>query len=452
MSHDAHATPPGILQRLIQLLALGVISAVLYFATRAAPGSGGNLGTIASVGFVVLAGTLTSELVGIIKLPHLTGYLLAGIIAGPHVVALIDERSVHDLTAINSLALSLIALEGGAHLKLETLKRGVRSLAWASLFQSVVVLVCMTGIFVALRNYIPFARALGTTALLGTALLWGSLAITRSPSATLGILAETRAEGPVMTSTLSLVMTSDVVVVVLLAVVMVFARPMIDPGATFSFGDLSDLGHDLLGSVALGTTLGLFLAAYVRFVKAQLLLVLLAIGFGMSALVSYIRFDSLLAFMMAGFVVQNLSSQGEAFILAIEETGSIVFIIFFATAGADLDIPLLRQLWPIALALSATRAAVTWGASHLSGKVAKDLPNVRKWGWAGLVSQAGLALGVASMIERTFPQLGSGFRALAVATVALNEMLGPVLFKLALDRAGETSHAPRPTLTSLDLP
>jgi Kef-type K+ transport system membrane component KefB len=235
-------------------------------------------------------------------------------------------------------------------------------------------------------------------------------------------------------------MTSDIIVVVLLATVMVLARPLIDPSASFSPRDLAELGHDLLGSVALGTTLGIVLAVYTRFVRTQLLLVFLALGFGMSALVAYVRFDSLLAFMCAGFVVQNLSKQGDAFIHALESTGSIVFVVFFATAGAHLDLPLLGRLWPVALGLAASRAVITVAASRLASRVAKDVPTVRTWGWAGLVSQAGLALGVAAVIEHEFPQLGSGFRALATATVALNEMVGPVLFKIALDRAGESRH------------
>jgi Kef-type K+ transport system membrane component KefB len=442
----------GIVTRLVQMVALGVISVFLYFATRAVPETGGAVGTIAAVGYLLLAGTLASELVDLIGLPHLTGYLLAGIVAGPHVANLIDEHSVKDLTQVNALALALIALEGGAHLKLDTLRRGVRTLAWATLLQSLLVILCMGLIFMALRGYIPFARGLAPLALAGTGLLWGTLAITRSPSATLGILAQTRAKGPVMTGTLSFVMTSDIVVVVLLATAIVLARPMIDPAASFSPHDLKNLGHDLLGSVAVGTTLGIILAAYTRFVGSQLLVVFLALGFGMSALVSYLRFDSLLAFMMAGFVVQNLSKQGEKFIHGLEETGSIVYVLFFATAGADLDVPLLRRLWPIAVALAGSRVLVTWIAGRAASRLAQDGPTVKRWGWAGLVSQAGLALGVAGLIERTFPQLGTGFRALAVATVALNEMVGPVLFKLALDRAGETSHEPRSTLPSLPSP
>ena len=74
----------------------------------------------------------------------------------------------------------------------------------------------------------------------------------------------------------------------------------------------------------------------------------------------------------------------------------------------------------------------------MGARMAKDEPTVRRWGWAPLVSQAGLTLGLSSVVERAFPSFGSGFRSLIVATVAINEVLGPILFKLALDRTGET--------------
>ncbi len=149
--------------------------------------------------------------------------------------------------------------------------------------------------------------------------------------------------------------------------------------------------------------------------------------------------------MVAGFVVQNLSRQGDAFLHALEQTGSIVYVIFFATAGADLDIPLLRQLWPIAVALACARGLATWVAGRAASRLSNDPPMVKRWGWTGLVSQAGLTLGAAGLVEHAFPELGSGFRALAIATVALNQLVGPVLFKVALDRSGETSAEPKPT-------
>jgi Kef-type K+ transport system membrane component KefB len=178
-------------------------------------------------------------------------------------------------------------------------------------------------------------------------------------------------------------------------------------------------------------------------------LVLVALGFGVTEVLSYLRFDALLTFMVAGFVVRNLSRQGEKLTKAIGEMGSVVYVVFFATAGADLDIDLLQKLWQVALLLAGTRALFTFVAARIGSRLAGDPPILRRWGWSGLVSQAGLALGLAGVIARAFPTFGPGFGALAIATVAINEMVGPVLFKLALDRAGETSQAPRPSLASM---
>jgi Kef-type K+ transport system membrane component KefB len=307
----------------------------------------------------------------------------------------------------------------------------------------------MAGVFVAARPLVPFLKDLGPGALVGVGLLWGALAVTRSPSATLGILSQTRAAGPLAEYTLTFVMTSDVVVVVLSAVTQMLARPLVEPAAGLSLHDLSTLGHELFGSVALGTTLGLVLAAYLRLVGRQLIVVLLALGFGATEVLGYLRFEPLLTFMVAGFAVQNLSRQGEKLTGAIAEMGTVVYVVFFATAGAHLDLGLLRQLWPVALLLSVVRALLSYVAARVSSRVVGDGVAVQRWGWSGLISQAGLALGLAAAISRAFPSFGTGFRALAIATVAINEMVGPVLFKLALDRTRESSTAPRPSLSSL---
>src|SRR5690606_4753676 len=201
--------------------------------------------------------------------------------------------------------------------------------------------------------------ALGWRGLLAASALWGVLAISRSPSATLAILSQTRAREPLTTFSLAFVMSSDVIVILTLTLTMVFAQPLMDPSASLSFEELGALGHEIVGSVALGTTIGLILAAYLRLIGSQLLLVLIALGFGVTEGLRYLHFDPLLTFLVAGFVVQNLSNQGEKLLHAIEETGSVVFVVFFATAGAHLDLPLLRAMWPAALALAAVRAVTT---------------------------------------------------------------------------------------------
>jgi Kef-type K+ transport system membrane component KefB len=183
-----------------------------------------------------------------------------------------------------------------------------------------------------------------------------------------------------------------------------------------------------------------------------MLVVLLVLGFGFSTVLDYLQFDALLTFMVAGFIVRNMSKQGHKFVQYIEQTGTVVYVVFFATAGADLDIPLLRALWPVALLMAGSRAVITWAGSRLAGRIANDPPVLRQWGWTGLVSQAGLAIGLAVLVAREFPAFGTAFRALAIATIAVNEMIGPVLFKLALDRNGETKRTESPSFASMRPP
>jgi Kef-type K+ transport system membrane component KefB len=435
--------------RLIQALSLLVTFGVLYGVTRVTPELESHLGSVAAIGFLLLAGTLLSELLETLGLPHLSGYLLAGIIGGPDVLHLVDHHTVDELSPINTLALSLIALAGGAELRVDTLRSVARGLAWATLIQSTFVLVCVAGVFMAISSYLPFAHGMTVKALIGLSLLWGVLAVSRSPSACMGILSQTRAKGPVATFSLAFIMLSDVVVVILLATMMMLARPLINNSGSISIEDFNILGHEILSSIAVGVTLGLGLAIYLRLVGRQLLLVLLAIGFGLSDTFTYIGVDSLLAFLTAGFVVTNLSTQGPKLLHSIEQTGSVVFVVFFATAGAHLDIPLLRRLWPVAVGLCASRAIFTVIAGQISSRIAGDAPVLKRWGWSSLVSQAGLALGLSVVIAKAFPSFGEGFRNLAIAAVAINEMIGPVLFKFALDRSGETDrHEPevRPSL------
>ncbi len=446
MSAPARTRSPA--ERLLELLALGVLVTVMLGVSRVSgpiPGEWQRSGRdLAAVGFFLLAGTLTSSLLEILRLPHLTGYLLAGIVAGPYVLHAVDHDTVSDLSVVNSLALSLIALAGGTELRLDSLRRGLRSLASATLVQNGIALVLVPAAFILARSLVPFTQGMDLAAVGAVALLWGVVAITRSPSAVMGILSQSRPAGPITDFSVGFVMTSDVVVVILLALVVTAVRPVLDPSATLSLAAFGALGHELLGSIAIGTTLGLALAAYLRFVGKQTLLVLLVIGLVLVEVITYLHFEWLLTFLTAGFVVQNFSGQGDRLLHSIERTGEVVYVVFFATAGAHLDLPLVGRLWPAAVILFAARAASTIVGARVSGWLAGDAPSLRHWGWAGLVSQAGLALGIAAKMADEFPSFGGQFGALAVAAVALNELVGPVLFKFALDRNGESGRAGEP--------
>src|SRR3954454_19068997 len=164
---SGHAGPKKtVATRAIQAASLLITFGVLYGVTRVTPELETHLGTVAAIGFLLLAGTLMSELLETIGLPHLSGYLLAGIIGGPHILHLVDHHTVTELSPVNTLALSLIALAGGAELRIDTLRSVARGLAWATLIQSTVVLVCVAGVFMSIAGYLPFTHGLGFKPLL----------------------------------------------------------------------------------------------------------------------------------------------------------------------------------------------------------------------------------------------------------------------------------------------
>jgi Kef-type K+ transport system membrane component KefB len=438
VSHGTTARK-GFTERLAEVLAFVVVMVVMFVTSRAVPDTDNAAGLITAMGFLLLSGMLASALLEIIGLPHLTGYLLAGAVAGPNVLELVDHHAVQSLAPVNTLALSLIALAGGTELRIDLLKQVLRSLVYSMVLQCVIGVVVVGLAFFAITRFLPFTAGLGTSALIGISLLWGVLAICRSPSATLGIFSQLRPDGPVSRFSLAFVMSSDVVVAMLLTIAIAVARPLIEPAAELSIRDFTELGHEILGSVSLGTTLGLALTAYLWAVGTSgFLVVLVAIGFGLTEGLHYLHFDPLLAFMVAGFVVANFSQQGDKLLSRVNRTGNVVYVVFFATAGAHLDLPLVRELWPIALFLGGIRAFTAWATHRLSSRLSRDEAIVRRWGWSCLVSQAGLTIGMAVIVERAFPSFGAGFRSLAIANVALNELMGPILFKFALDRTGES--------------
>lgn len=412
----------------------------------------GNYEIIAALGLLLTCGVLVGELLEAVKIPHLTAYLAVGVIAGPYVLKLVNHETVERLQTVNTLALALIAFAGGAELKIDLVKRSVRSLSASAFTQCALVFIGASAIFVAVTPLLPFTRAQAVVTIAGVALLWGVLSITRSPAATLAILSQTRAQGPLATFSLAFVMLSDVLVIVIASTVIAMVKPLLEPGATLSLESLRHLGHEIVGSVSLGTSLGLVMIFYLKLINRQFLVVLLALGFGFTEILHFLNLDPLLTFLVAGFLVQNLSHQGEKLLHAIEDMGSIVYVVFFATAGAALDLPLLRKLWVVAVILFVGRLVLTLAANRIAGRMANDPPVLRRWGWTGLVAQAGVVLGLAVTIERAFPRFGPPFRALAIATVALNQLVGPILFKLALDATGESATDAPPTRSSLRPP
>jgi len=142
--------------------------------------------------------------------------------------------------------------------------------------------------------------------------------------------------------------------------------------------------------------------------------------------------------MAAGFFVQNFSRQGPPFLRGLEANSLPIYALFFAVAGADLRIDVLRTVWIFATLLIVIRTITLIGSTYLGARLAGDPPKMRRYSWMGFLAQAGVTLGIANIVPERFGTWGAGVATIIVAMIAVDQLIGPPAFRYALIRAGET--------------
>jgi Kef-type K+ transport system membrane component KefB len=445
MSAPTTTGPVSVRDRIVTtgrgVLALAVlVGALLVVDVRGWDARSG--GALFALGFLLIAGTVGGRVAAFFGLPRLTGYLCVGVAAGPHGFALFGKPEVEALTLINGLALAFIALQAGADLTMAMLKRSLKSLLFASLSHTVVLGGGMVVVFWALARFMDFTSGLELATLLALAGVWAAMAVSKAPAATLAILGETRAQGPVSEHSLGVVVLLDVFVLVLFSVALMIARSQMDPAAAgLSLHAFEALGMEIFSSVAAGTTFGLVIAMWFAWVGREKLLFTVVLAYGVTAFCQYFHYDTLLVFVVAGFVVMNLTRQGEELVHTTESAGAAVMVVFFATAGAKLDLGALRTAGAVAAGLTFGRIFLTWLACQVGHVLARDPAPVRRYAHTSFISQAGVTIGLAAIVHEELGVPGAGIATLAIAVVSINELIGPIAFKIGLSRAGEVRAA-----------
>jgi Kef-type K+ transport system membrane component KefB len=159
-------------------------------------------------------------------------------------------------------------------------------------------------------------------------------------------------------------------------------------------------------------------------------------------LVQLLHVELLLTLLTAGFVAENVSEHGDDLRHAMERSAAPIFVVFFALSGAKIDLGALAPLLPLVVPLALVRMAGLWLGTRLGGVWAGVSQEERRYVWMGLVSQAGVAIGLATIVADAYGTMGVYLQGLLLALIAVNETVGPILFRQALDRSGES--APRP--------
>jgi len=423
--------------RLLTLVVIGLLAALFRYLGPRQDVTGNTM----LLGFLLLAAFVAGEVAREVRLPRITGYLLIGLLFGPQVLGLLPRTTVTDFRLINDVALSVIALQAGGELRFQRVRERFRSIAAITFFQIVMVAAGTTLIVSLARGLIPFLAGVPYRSALAVALIFGTVAVAKSPATTIAVITEMRARGTLTDTVLGVSVFKDVLILLMIAVILPLAVALTEPTRGFDFAQLREITASIVISLAMGAIIGGLLVLYLRHVGRQHILFVLGVAFVVVELAARLQLESeayILMSMTAGFVVQNGSVQGPRFLNALESVSLPLYALFFAVAGADLDITVIPSVWRIGLLIIIGRIVVIYGSTYLGALVSADLPVIRTHAWMGFLAQAGVTLGLANIVRDRFDVWGAQVAAIIIAMVAVNQLIGPALFRYALVRAGET--------------
>jgi len=421
------------------LFALSLMMALFH---RVAAGGPLEARATLALGFLLLAAYVGGELATRVRLPRLTGYLIVGFAVGPAWLGLVHREEVEALGFIADGAIALIALAVGSELSLESLRRSRVALARLATGAIVFPFLAVTLVMLSVGTSFPLTRhqPLGDGAVV--ALVLGTLAVASSPVVTMAMMSELDARGPVARALLSITVVQDIAAVILFALVLANGRMLTSAGA-LNMAVAGTAMVRLVGSAAAGTVLGFALGRYLRLVQQHTALFLVAGAFVAAEVARLTHLEALMIALAAGFYLENFAPVESERLRRELKRGSVpLYVAFFAWTGAGLRIGVLADLWPwilllVGLRVVGLRYGMLWAGRHPS-----VTPALAQKGWLGLISQGGMALGLAQLARRAFPEWGVSLETLIVAMIGVHELAGPICFRTALVRAGDIKETP----------
>ena len=408
-----------------------------------------HMSSLLAVGVAVIAGLALTRLFTRMKLPDVTAYLVAGVLIGPWVLGrlgvpglgLATAEEVDKLEFLSDIALGFIAFAIGSEFRLSKLKEIGRQATVVGIVQSVmaalVVDVALLGLHLILGDKLPIPMALTL----------GAIATATAPAATLMVVRQYKAKGPVTDILLPVVALDDAVGLVVFAVSFGAARAMVEGSVAALEIFLAPL-LEIVFSLVLGAIVGLGLSWIEKFFnsnKNRLTLmtgfVLLTVGL---AKVEFplagmeVGFSPLLTCMMLGTVFCNVCPLSEDLMEREERWTAPIYTIFFVLSGAALrfDVFADAAIVGIGIVYILTRCAGKFFGAWLSTKATHCPPMVCKWLGITLFPQAGVALGMCLQATELGEQ-GILVRNIILFSVLIYELVGPALTKMALTKAGD---------------
>lgn len=375
----------------------------------------------------LILGLLSSKLMKMIKMPNVTGYLIIGLLAGPYCLNILSIDVIEKFSIIPDVALGFIAFSIGAEFKLSYLKKvGKAPLVIA--FTEAIGAVLLVDLVLIIAGYeISFVLVLG------------AIAAATAPAATLMVVRQYKAKGPVTNTLLPVVAIDDAAALILFGISVAISKAITSTGTTSIASTLLDPIIEIVGALVFGAVLGVALAFATKWFtgRGNRLVVSTAMILLCISVCNALGYSPLLACMAMSAVYVNLSKVSNKVFDLIDRFTPPIFMLFFFISGAELNLTILPAVGIIGILYIVFRVVGKISGAAIGATISKSEPEVKKYLGYTLIPQAGVAIGLASVAMSVVPEYGQKIRTIVLCGTVIYELVGPLITKLALKKAGE---------------
>lgn len=402
-----------------------------------------------SLSIALFAGLMLSRVAKLLKLPAVTAYLVAGILVGPFCLGALgfegfgftSMENVDKFSIICDVALGFIAFSIGNEFRLSQLKKTGKQATVIGIVQAVFTTLLVDGVLILVHFAMPDKLSLPA------AIVLGAVASATAPAATLMVVRQYKAKGPLTDILLPIVALDDAVGLVLFAVSYGIANALLS-GQVDIISVVLEPVLEVVLSLLLGLVMGLLFTFFEKFFHSNsrrlamsVTFVFLTVALSMLKFEIFgihIAFSSLLVCMMLGTIFCNICDFSEELMDRVDRWTAPLFIMFFVLSGAELDLSVFKDFAIVAIGLIyiLSRSAGKYTGAYLSAKSVKCEPTITKYLGITLLPQAGVALGMAIKAEQLGPE-GAIVANITLFAVLIYEIVGPMLTKISLMKAGE---------------
>ncbi|MCG8570601.1 MAG: cation:proton antiporter [Spirochaetes bacterium] len=401
------------------------------------------------IGIVTFLGFYFGKVMKYIRLPSIIGFMIIGVLMGPSLFGILSEELQYSLAFITEIALGFVAISIGLELSLSSLKQQGRSIIFVIIAESLMAFILVTASVFLFARLNPKMSAFA----LPLALIFGSIAPASAPAGTVAIIKEYKARGPLTKALYSVVGFDDGLGIIIFGFASAIAKSILNSqtGIEVSFLQMLLVPlKEVFFSLIIGVVTGViftFLIRMLKFKKDYFILtfctVLIVIG-----LCHILHLSLILTNMIVGIIVVNSLENSIVHKIGEElsEVMPLVFILFFILAGANLHISALPSLGILGVIYVFARSLGLVGGSMLGSVIGGADEKIRKYLGLGILSQAGVAIGLALIVKQEFVGLGADQAGSIIGTTVITsitatciifEIIGPILTKIALEKAGE---------------